>query len=109
MKLSNLSAKLTCMKSNTVKLLAGAVVAGAAFTAAAPAAHAQHVGFAVSFGAPAPQYYYAPAPRYYDQHAYWEARRREEARARYWEWRRHEEHERWEHARPYGYGGYYGR
>ena len=109
MKLSTLSAKLTCMKSNTAKVLAGVVLAGAAFTAAAPAAQAQQWGVAVNVGQP--QYYYAPAPRpYYDRdHEYWEARRREEAREHYWQqrrWQEHEEHERWEHARPYGFYGY---
>jgi len=48
----------TAVKNNTLKMLAGAAVAGA-ILAAAPAAQAQRIAFGVQFGAPA---YYAPAP-----------------------------------------------
>jgi hypothetical protein len=41
MKLSNLTAKLTCIKSTAFRALAVAAIAGAALTAAAPAAQAQ--------------------------------------------------------------------
>ena len=57
MKLSTVTAKLTSMKSNTVRILAVGALAVAAFTAAAPAAQAQR--FYVGIGGPR---YYAPAP-----------------------------------------------
>jgi hypothetical protein len=49
----------TMLKSNAVKLLTGAALAGAVLTAAAPAAQAQRVVFGVQLGGPR---YYAPAP-----------------------------------------------
>jgi hypothetical protein len=59
MKLSNRLAKLTCIKSNAVRVLAAATLAGALFTAAAPAAQAQRIVFGVGFGGPR---FYRPAP-----------------------------------------------
>lgn len=60
MKLSTLTTKLTSLKSRTVKILAATALAGAAFTAAVPAAQAQRVVFGVGFG----HRYVAPAPVY---------------------------------------------
>ena len=70
MKLSNLTAKLTCIKSNTTRILAAATLAGAVL-AAAPAAQAQRVFFGARIGpvvvtnAPRPVYvapdFYGPA------------------------------------------------
>jgi hypothetical protein len=59
MKLSNVTAKLTSLKSRTVKILAATALAGAALTAAAPVAQAQRVFVGVHFGGPR---YFAPAP-----------------------------------------------
>ena len=59
MKLSNLTAKLTCMKGKAVRVLAASALAGAVLTAAAPAAQAQRFAIGVQFGGPR---YYAPAP-----------------------------------------------
>ncbi len=61
MKLSNVTAKLTYLKQNVVRVLTVATLAGAALTAVAvaPAAQAQRVGFGVVIGGPR---YYAPAP-----------------------------------------------
>ena len=121
MKLSETMKKLTWMKSQTFRVLGVATLAGAALTAAAPAAQAQDWQFGVQVGGP--QYYYTPAPAYryynygpsYYDHERWEA------------WRRHEAHEAWErreraeewrrehygYNRGYygynGYNGYYGR
>ncbi len=99
MKLSDVFAKLT---GGRAKVLGGLLVAGAALTAAAPAAKAQ-VAFGVTVGGPR---YYAPVPRpVYRPYAYgyvapaypvygyaapaygWDRRRYEEWRA----------HEYWEH------------
>jgi hypothetical protein len=72
MKLANLKAKLTGMKSNVVRVLAAATLAGAVLAVAAPAAEAQHV--VVRFGgprvfvpAPPVRFYAGPvyAPEYY--------------------------------------------
>jgi hypothetical protein len=57
MKLANLKAKLTGMKSNAVRVLAAATLAGAVLAVAAPAAEAQRV--VVRYGGPR---YFAPAP-----------------------------------------------
>ena len=56
MMFTTLSEKLATTKA---KVLAGAVLAGAALMLATPAAQAQHVAFGVTIGAPA---YVAPAP-----------------------------------------------
>ena len=58
MKLSTVTAKLTSMKSNAVKLLAVTALAGATL-AAAPAAQAQRFVVGVHVGGPR---YFAPAP-----------------------------------------------
>jgi len=62
MKLSNVTAKLTSMKSSAVRVLAVTALAGAALTAAAPAAEAQQFGVAVHVGGPV---YYVGGPRYF--------------------------------------------
>ncbi len=59
MKLSNLTAKLTVLKSNTVRALAVATLAGAALAAAVPAAQAQRFVVRAQIGVPR---YFAPAP-----------------------------------------------
>jgi hypothetical protein len=59
MKLSNLSAKLTVLKSTTVRALAVATLAGGAFISIAPAAHAQRFVVRAQIGTPR---YFAPAP-----------------------------------------------
>ena len=58
MKLSNVSAKLTNMKSNVVRVLAAAALAGAVLTVVTPAAEAQR-GVVVRFDGPR---YFRPAP-----------------------------------------------
>jgi hypothetical protein len=75
MKLSNVTSKLTSMKSSVVKVLAATALAGAVLVAAAPAAQAQRVVVGVRFGGPR---YIAPpvaygypvyvGPRYYGWH-----------------------------------------
>jgi hypothetical protein len=57
MKLSNLTAKLTDIKSKATRVLAAAALAGAVLAVAAPAAEAQHV--IVRFGGPR---VFVPAP-----------------------------------------------
>jgi hypothetical protein len=52
MKLSNVTAKLTSIKSSALKVLAVTALAGAALTAATPAAQAQRVVVGVGFGGP---------------------------------------------------------
>ena len=85
MKLSNITAKLTCMKGKAVRVLAAGMLAGAVLAAAAPAAEAQRFAVGVGIGGPA---YVAPAPAYYGygygygDRGYWERRRIEEERAR---------------------------
>jgi hypothetical protein len=59
MQLSNLIAKLTFLKSKSVRFLAAATLAGAALTAAVPAAQAQHFAVGVRIGGPR---YFAPPP-----------------------------------------------
>ena len=59
MKLSDVTAKLTCMKGKAVRVLAASALAGAVLSAAAPAAQAQQFGIGVQFGGPR---YYAPPP-----------------------------------------------
>lgn len=114
MKLSNLTAKLTCMKSKAVRILAAGMLAGAVLTVAAPAAKAQQFGFSVQYG---PRYY-APAPRAYGYGyypGYWERHRAEEIRReefiRHQEWLRHHNgygNGYYGHGNGYGNYGYYG-
>lgn len=78
MKLSNVTSKLTSMKSSVVKVLAATALAGAVLVAAAPAAQAQRVVVGVRFGGPG--YVVAPpvaygypvyvGPRYYGWHGH---------------------------------------
>jgi hypothetical protein len=109
MKLSDATKKLTCMKSNVVRALAAATLAGA-FLAASPAAQAQHFAVGVQVGGPR---YVAGPPVYigpdrYDRYRYDRIREREA-------FERHEafvRHEEWERAHRYDrgyYGHYYGR
>lgn len=102
MKLSNLTAKLTCSKTRVRSMLGGLVLAGAALTMAAPVAQAQQFGIGVQFGgpryvAPVPVYrgygpaFYAPRFGYGYAPGYWQDRRAEEWRA----------HETWEHHRDF--------
>ena len=79
MKLSNLTAKLTCIKHHAFRAIAVTALAGAALTAAAPAAQAQQFGVGVHIGGPyrpAPRYF-APAyrPGFYAEGRYWADRR----------------------------------
>jgi len=66
MKLSNFTAKLTCIakptwiKRNAFRILSVAALAGATLAAAAPAAQAQQFGVGVRIGGP-----YRPAPRFF--------------------------------------------
>jgi len=60
MKLSNLTAKLTCMKRNAVRILSVAALAGATLAVAVPAAQAQQFGVGVHIGGP-----YRPGPVFY--------------------------------------------
>jgi hypothetical protein len=86
MKLSDVTTKLTCVKSKAVRVLAAATLAGAVLTVVAPAAQAQQFAIGVQFGGPR---YVAPAPVYYGQQygvTYVDRRRAEEFR----------EHEAWE-------------
>jgi hypothetical protein len=62
MKLSNLTAKLTVLKSTTARALAMATLAGAALISVAPAAQAQRFVVRAQIGTPR---YFAPAPRYF--------------------------------------------
>jgi hypothetical protein len=57
MKLSNVTAKLTSIKSNVVRVLAAATLAGAVLAVAAPSAEAQRV--VVRYGGPR---VFVPAP-----------------------------------------------
>ncbi|HEY4354335.1 MAG TPA: hypothetical protein VGN16_01195 [Acidobacteriaceae bacterium] len=109
MKLSDITAKLTCIKGNAIRVLAATVLAGAALTAAAPAAEAQHFAVGVRIGGPR---YVVPAPAYYGNGygypGYWERRRIEEERAREAairrdEWARHHDGYRYDRGyhRPY--------
>ena len=106
MKLSDVTAKLTCMKGKAVRVLAASALAGAVLTAAVPAAKAQQFAFGVQFGGPR---YYAPPPPPprvygygygYGYHPdYWQARRYEEfreheARERHEQWDRHHDYDR---------------
>jgi hypothetical protein len=71
LKLSEIFAKLTrSVKNHTLAVAGTAILAGAALTAAAPAAEAQHVGFGISVGVPAPAYY-PPAPIYGGYYGYY--------------------------------------
>jgi len=96
MKLSNLTAKLTCIKRNAFRILSVAALAGATLAAAAPAAQAQQFGGAVHVGGP-----YRDAPRFvggyrtgfYAEGRYWQDRRA------YDEFLRHREWERFHHER----------
>jgi hypothetical protein len=100
MKLSNLAAKLTCSKTKLFTALGSLAIAGAALTAAAPAAQAQFaVGVRIGgprYVAPARPVYVAPAYGYgyryapraygydrgYDAPVYRDDRRVEDGRAR---------------------------
>jgi hypothetical protein len=97
MKLSNVAAKLTCMKSKAVRVLAAATLAGAVLAAAAPAAQAQRVVLGVRIGGPR---YVAPAPAYYGYGRVYVAPRRFDDRA---EWARHERFERDHRFYDHGY------
>jgi len=98
MKLSNLTAKLTCIakptwiKRNAFRILSVAALAGATLAAAAPAAQAQQFGVAVHVGGPyrsAPRY---DAPVYRDRFfadgRYWQDRRAHDEFLRHREWDR---------------------
>jgi hypothetical protein len=94
MKLSNLTAKLTCIakptwiKRNAYRILTVAALAGATL---APAAQAQQFGVAVHVGGP-----YRPAPRFvagygtgfYAEGRYWQDRRAHDEFLRHREWER---------------------
>jgi hypothetical protein len=69
MKLSTLTTKLTSLKSRTFKILAATALAGAALTAAVPAAQAQRVVVGVGFGGP--RYYAPPPPVVYGGYGYY--------------------------------------
>jgi hypothetical protein len=71
MKLSDVTTKLTCVKSKAFRVLAAATLAGAAL-AAVPAAQAQHFGVSVQFGGPR---YVAPGPVYGYGSGYYERER----------------------------------
>jgi hypothetical protein len=91
MKLSNLTAKLTCIKRNAARILSVAALAGATLAVAAPAAQAQQFGVGVRIGGP-----YRPAPRfvvgYHDRFfaggRYWQDRRAYDEYLRHREWER---------------------
>ena len=101
MKLSDMTAKLTCsirnLNGKATRVLAAAALAGAAL-ATIPAAQAQHFAVGVQIGGPR---YYAPPPPpprfvapaygygYRPDPGYWERRRYEDWR-RHEAWRRHE-------------------
>jgi hypothetical protein len=107
MKLSDLSAKLTCMKGKAVRVLAASALAGAVLSAAAPAAQAQQIAFGVQFGGPR---YYAPPPppvRVYD-YGYYRGYPAYTRPYGYSDWRyhnyvRHEEFERYRYDRNHAY------
>ena len=97
MKLSNFTAKLTCIakptwiKRNAFRILSVAALAGAILTAAAPAAQAQQFGATVYVGGPyrgAPRF----APVYYDRFfadgRYWQDHRVYEEFLRHRDWER---------------------
>jgi hypothetical protein len=83
----------TALKHNAIKMLAGAALAGAFLTAAAPAAQAQRVFFGVHFGGPR---YYAPPPPpvFYGHPGFYGPRF--EPRYEYRDWRYHHI-DRWGH------------
>ena len=90
MKLSNLTAKLTCIKRNAFRILSVAALAGATLAAAAPAAQAQQFGVGVRIGGP-----YRPAPRFFADGRYWQDRRAHEEFLRHMQWERfHHDHDR---------------
>lgn len=87
MKLSDITAKLTFLKHNAVRILTTTALAGAAL-AAVPAANAQYV-----------DRHYVVRGHFYEpfhDRAYWEHRRFEEERARAWRFHHH-------YDMPYGY------
>jgi len=100
MKLSNLTAKLTCIKRNAFRIFTVAALAGATLAVAAPAAQAQQFGVAVHVGGPyrAPERFYGPVypARFWAEGRYWQDRRA------YDEFLRHREWERFHHER-YGW------
>ena len=92
MKLSNLTAKLTCMKRNAVRILSVAALAGATLAVAVPAAQAQQFGFGVQVSGPyrdAPRMY-APVyrDRFFAEGRYWLDRRAYDEYLRHREWER---------------------
>jgi hypothetical protein len=109
MKLSDVTKKLTCMKSKAVRVLAAATLAGAALTAAVPAAQAQQFAIGVQFGGPR---YVAPVPVYYGQgRGYYERQRFEEQR-RHQAWERRQaflRHQQWEREHRFHDRGRFGR
>ena len=100
MKLSNFTAKLTCIQRNAFRFLSVAALAGATLAVAAPAAQAQQFGVAVHVGGP----YYA-APRFdagyhrgfWAEGRYWENRRAYEDFCRHREWERMHYRDRFDH------------
>jgi hypothetical protein len=78
MKLSNLTAKLTCIKRNAFRILSVAALAGATLAAAAPAAQAQQFGVAVHVGGPyrmAPRFVAGYRTGFFAEGRYWADRR----------------------------------
>jgi len=63
MKLSDITAKLTCTKQKVVKTLAAGALAAGIATLAAPHAQAQQFAIGVQFGHP--HYVAPPPPRFY--------------------------------------------
>ncbi len=99
MKLSNLTAKLTCMKRNAVRILSVAALAGATLAVAAPAAQAQQFGLGVRVGGP-----YGHEPRVYGPDyrvGFWAEGRYWHDRYAYDEFCRHREWERMHHFRDH--------
>jgi len=78
MKLSNLTAKLTCIKRNAFRIFTVAALAGATLAATAPAAQAQQFGVGIRVGGPyrtAPRFYPAAPVGFYAEGRYWADRR----------------------------------
>jgi len=99
MKLSNLTAKLTCIKRNAIRILTVAALAGATLAAAAPAAQAQQVGFGVHIGGPyrtGPVFYGGYHDRFFAEGRYWADREAYIDFCRHRDWERFH-HDRFEH------------
>jgi len=88
MKLSNLTAKLTCIKRNAFRILSVAALAGATLAVAAPAAQAQQFGVAVHVGGPYRAYGPAYRVGFYAEGRYWADRRAYDDFCRHREWER---------------------